>query len=113
MTAEEMFCNLYDKYGDEFNWMMIPLTNKFYEQQAEKEIKQGHPLYGQKMWAAAKSESNDDVLYVVENAEKESYVMIHLTYSNNEDVKWPRYVLFENMEEVERYLEQQYISEFQ
>lgn len=28
MTAEEVFCDLGDKYGDEFNWHMIPLTNK-------------------------------------------------------------------------------------
>ncbi len=24
MTLEEMFCDLYDKYGNDFNWYMIP-----------------------------------------------------------------------------------------
>lgn len=26
MTAEETFCDLYDKYGEDFNWYMIPLS---------------------------------------------------------------------------------------
>ena len=26
MTLEEMFCDLYDKYGNDFNWYMIPFT---------------------------------------------------------------------------------------
>lgn len=26
MTIEEVFSDLYDKYGEDFNWYMIPLT---------------------------------------------------------------------------------------
>ena len=26
MTVEEVFCNLYDKYGKDFTWHMIPLS---------------------------------------------------------------------------------------
>ena len=26
MTLEEMFCDLYDKYGKDFNWYLLPLT---------------------------------------------------------------------------------------
>ena len=26
MPLEEMFCDLYDKYGNDFNWYMIPFT---------------------------------------------------------------------------------------
>ena len=26
MTLEEMFCDLYDKYGKDFNWHLLPLT---------------------------------------------------------------------------------------
>lgn len=26
MTAEEVFCDLYDKYGKDFTWHMIPLS---------------------------------------------------------------------------------------
>lgn len=28
MTAEEVLCDLGDKYGDDFNWHMIPLTDR-------------------------------------------------------------------------------------
>ena len=24
MTAEEIFCDLFDKYGEDFNWYMVP-----------------------------------------------------------------------------------------
>ena len=27
MTLEEMFCDLYDKYGKDFNWYLLPLTH--------------------------------------------------------------------------------------
>ena len=26
MTAEDVFCDLYDKYGKDFSWHMIPLS---------------------------------------------------------------------------------------
>lgn len=26
MTIEEVFSDLYDKYGEDFNWYMLPLT---------------------------------------------------------------------------------------
>ena len=26
MTLEEMLCDLYDKYGNDFNWYMVPFT---------------------------------------------------------------------------------------
>ena len=26
MTAEEIFCDLFDKYGEDFNWYMVPLS---------------------------------------------------------------------------------------
>ncbi len=27
MTAEEIFCDLFDKYGEDFNWYMVPLSH--------------------------------------------------------------------------------------
>ena len=62
-----MFCDLYDKYGKDFNWYMIPFTQAdgAFVAELNKEIGQGHFLSGKKIRAVAKCDSNDDVLYVV------------------------------------------------
>ena len=67
MTLEEMFRDLYDKYGNDFNWYMIPFAQAdgAFVAELNKEIGQDHFLYGKKIWAVAKCESNDDVLYAV------------------------------------------------
>lgn len=30
MTAEVLYANLYDKYGYDFNWIMLPFIDKTY-----------------------------------------------------------------------------------
>lgn len=44
MTLEEMFCDLYDKYGKDFNWYLLPLTQAdgAFVVELNKEIGQGH-----------------------------------------------------------------------
>ena len=66
MTVEEAFCDLYDTYGDDFNWNMIPLTqaNGSFVQELKRELGKKHFLYNEQIWAVAKCESSDDVLYV-------------------------------------------------
>ena len=66
MTAEEIFCDLFDKYGEDFNWYMVPLSqsNGAFVEELKKEIGEGHILYHNKLWAVAKCTSNDNVLYV-------------------------------------------------
>ena len=62
MTAEEVFCDLGDKYGDDFNWYMIPLTNRTFVAELRREIGEKHFLYNKPIYAVAKCDSNDDVL---------------------------------------------------
>jgi hypothetical protein len=112
MSVEKLFDDLFNKYGDEFNWMTVPLSNNSYNKQAEKEIKYGHSLYGRKLIAVAKCESNDDVLYFTENNGETLYIILHLTYSENQDTSYPKYILFNNLCEAEKYLEKQYIEEY-
>lgn len=66
MTLEEVFSGLYDKYGEDFNWYMIPLTQAggAFVVELKNEIGKDHFLYDKKVEAVAKCGSNDDVLYV-------------------------------------------------
>lgn len=68
MTAEEVFCELIDKYGDDFNWHMLPLSNQTFTAELKKEIGNRHFLYHKQIWAVAKCDSNDDVLYLADNS---------------------------------------------
>lgn len=60
MTAEEVFCGLYDKYGKALTWHMIPLSqsNGALVEELKKEIGNNHFLYNSKIWAVAKCERN-------------------------------------------------------
>ena len=85
MTPEEVFCDLFDKYGDRFNWIMIPFTQGrgSLVEELKREIGSGHFLYDKMIYAVAKCESNDDVLYVTgSETGADIYYIFHLTYSN-------------------------------
>ena len=95
MTLEEMFCDLYDKYGKDFNWYLLPLTQAdgAFVVELNKEIGQGHFLSGKKIRAVAKCDSNDDVLYVVRSG------------------GFPRYVEFTDLFAVKEFIERSYIED--
>ena len=105
---EMMFDELLRKYGEDFNWSFIAFTNKYFIEEAKREIKKGHPLYGETIYSTAKCDSNDDVMYVISG---ERYVIIHLTYSENIDVSYPHFILFNNLEEALCYIEKRYLQE--
>ena len=107
MTAEEVFCELSDKYGDDFNWHMLPLSNHTFTAELKKEIGNRHFLYHKQIWAVAKCDSNDDVLYLADSDEGiYIYYIFHLTYSECNADGFPRYKEFEGINAVKEYIEQ-------
>lgn len=114
MTLEEMFCDLYDKYGKDFNWYLLPLTQAdgAFVVELNKEIGQGHFLSGKKIRAVAKCDSNDDVLYVIRSGiGRDIYYMFHLTYSAHNADGFPRYVEFTDLFAVKEFIERSYIED--
>ena len=110
-----MFCDLYDKYGNDFNWYMIPFTQAdgAFVAELNKEIGQDHFLYGKKIWAVAKCESNDDVLYVLRNGTgRDIYYLFHLTYSAHNTDGFPRYEEFADLFAVKEFIERSYIEDY-
>lgn len=114
MTAEEMFCNLYDKYGEDFNWYMIPFTQSdgALVTELKKEIGKGHFLYDKKIWAVAKCESNDDVLYLSGEKGQDIYYIFHLTYSEHNLDGFPQCEKFESILAVKEFIERTYIKSY-
>ena len=77
MTIEEIFSDLYDKYGEEFNWYMIPLTQA------------------------------DRVLYITDNVRNQDiYYIFHLTYSKHNPDGFPRYEELKDVYAVKAFIEQ-------
>ncbi len=113
MTVEEIFNSLSEKYGDDFNWHMLPLTNKTFVTELKKEIGTMHFLYEKDIWAIAKCDSNDDVLYLVrgDNGE-DKYYIFHLTYSANNVEGVPKCKEFNAIEDVKDYVERSYVTEY-
>ena len=78
-----------------------------------KEMGQDHFLYGKKIWAAAKCESNDDVLYVLRNGMgRDIYYLVHLTYSAHNADGFPQYEEFADLFAVKEFIERSYIEDY-
>lgn len=91
---------LSEKYGDEFNWGIVPENNTFVRQLLyETNISDYCSIE-----AIARSYSNDDVLFLFNN---KVYRIYHLTYSEHNIEGFPQYVEFTNGKAVIEYLEKQ------
>ena len=96
---------LYDKYGEEFNWGIVPQENGFVrELSKETNVSQYEELR-----AVARSYACDEVLFLFDN---NIYRIYHLTYSMNNLNGFPRYKEFLDAEKVVEYIENQFIEEY-
>ena len=113
MTAEEVFSDLYEKYGADLNWYMIPLTQSggAFVSELKEEIGTGHFLYDKGIWAVAKCESDDDVLYVTGNEDgTDSYYVFHWADSEQSLDGSPKCKELADIHAVKEYIEQSIIK---
>ena len=93
------------KYGDDFNWGAVIGKNGFVrELQKETDISQYCEVK-----AVARSYSNDDVLFLLDN---KIYRVYHLTYSKQHTVGFPKYTEFLDGEAAVAYIEKQFVEEY-
>lgn len=64
MTIEEMFSYFDDKFGDEFNWGIIPYRASHFVEELKKEVGDNDPMFQKDICAVAQSYSADDVLFL-------------------------------------------------
>ena len=96
---------LCNKYGEDFNWGIIPEENGFVrELKKETDISQ----YGD-VKAIARCYSCDDVLFMLDN---NIYRIYHLTYSTHNENGFPRFMEFVDISKVIAYIEKQFIEEY-
>lgn len=94
---------------------MVPLSqsNGTLVKELKKEIGKEHFLYHKKIWAVAKCESNDDVLYVTAGESgTDIYYIFHLTYSKQKFTGFPKYEKFADIYAVKEFIEQAFIKDY-
>ena len=105
--SENLFFELIKKYGEDFNW--IETKNDVFVNQLNLELDKTHLLYARVKKALAKCESNDDVLFLLDNND---FAIVHLTYSTKNANGFPKHKYFSNLPSAISYIEQQFVSEF-
>jgi len=84
------------------NWDIIDVgSNTKWLAELNAELSYEHPLYNKVKKSIARCYSQDDVLYQLDDG---MYAVIHLTYSVKNKDGFPRYVIFEDLEEAGRYI---------
>lgn len=111
MTIEEIMYQFDKEYGEDFNWIMIPLSqsNGYFVDELKRELDENDIFLRNKIWAVAKCTSNDDVLFLSEGDICRIY---HLTYSRNNEKGFPQYVEFMNKRLAFEYIQNQFITEY-
>ena len=107
MTLEEIFYDLDRQYGDSFSWRMLPLTDRSFAAEPKREIGESHPLWGRRLWAVARCDSDDRALYLTEDGE---YHVVHLTWSGHNEESFPRCRRLSGIEEVREVLEREALT---
>jgi hypothetical protein len=96
---------LCNKYGEDFNWGIVPDDNGFVKElEKETDISQYSDVK-----AIARSYSCDDVLFMLDN---NIYRIYHLTYSTYNENGFPRFMEFIDTNKVIAYIENQFIEEY-
>ena len=96
---------LYDKYGEEFNWGIVPQENGFVRELSRETNVSEY----EEVRAVARCYACDEVLFLFDN---NIYRIYHLTYSINNLNGFPRYKEFLDAEKVVEYIENQFIEEY-
>jgi len=105
----EMFQCLEEKYGDDFNWMDVQENETYLLAELDSELNESHYLFGKAKAAIAKCVSKDDVLYLLNN---DSYAIVHLTYSKNNTVGFPKHIEFPDLQSALHHIENEFLSEY-
>ena len=101
--------NLIPKIIQMVFWRAVPLTQSgrgIFIDELKKEIGKNHFLYNKRVWAVAKCESGNKVLYLTGNEKGEdTYYVFNLTYLEHNTGKFPDYEELGDLHAVKEYME--------
>lgn len=114
ITMEEIMYQLEKEYGEDFNWrIVLPDKSKNFVDELKKELNENDPFLSNRVYAIAKCDSNDDVLFLAEdNKGSEIWRIYHLTYTVDHADDFPEYQEFNSRKTAADYIQNQYIAEY-
>lgn len=115
MTIEEIMGDLASEYGEDFNWRLIcsSESREHFLSELKKELGSEHSIFSNSIWAVAKCESNDDVLYLIcDPIAGEIWRIYHLTYSANNTIGFPEFEEFKSRKAAADYIQQRFVIEY-
>lgn len=115
MNIDDIFNNLNNKYGDEFTWRQISLSEStgYFVSELMKELGNDNAIFKQTVSCLARNDANDDVLYhLYDDNKNEIYRIYHLTYSSNNSIGYPKYEEFTDIKSLNDFIEKQFVDEF-
>ena len=98
----------YFKVGvDDYPWqgLTAPSESNMLEEEARREITEAHPLHGADLYAIAECKMNHEVLFVTTD---KCFVIVRLTYSKQNDGRYPKFTFFENFGGALEYIRTQF-----
>ncbi|MBR1737525.1 MAG: hypothetical protein IJ736_11010 [Firmicutes bacterium] len=111
MTMEEIIAEMEREYGEEFNWRAIGLGqgSEYFVDELKKEVNESDGFLKNGVRAAAKCESEDNVLFCSKDGVWRIY---HLTYSANNIKGYPKYIEFDSEKEAAEYIKNKFTKEY-
>ena len=78
-------------------------SSDYFSKEFYREADRSHPLFDERMWAVAKSQASDDVLYEIHDGR---FAQIHLTFAVETTPQFPGFEVFESLEAWRKRLEE-------
>lgn len=94
----DKYCFLKEPWVSVRGQIALSLSNEL-----KQELSEHHPLSGKALLAVARSEANDDVLYLDEQSGQ--YWLVHLTWTKETSDQYPLIKMFSSLEDFAVYCE--------
>ena len=115
LSMEDIIKRCEEKYGEDFNWWMLPEEKRetAFVPELKLELGEDDPFFDGRVYAIYKCDANDDMLFQsVRKDGTELWRIYHLTYSHCREIEgFPRRWDFESGQEAAEYIIDQYVEE--
>ena len=115
MSMEEIMKRCEDKFGNSFNWFILPYEKReeHFVPELKLELGEDDPFFDGRVYAIYKCDANDDMLFQsVRKDGTELWRIYHLTYSHCREIEgFPRRWDFESGQKAAEYIIDQYVEE--
>ena len=115
MSMEDIMERCEEKFGDDFNWRMLPEEKReaVFVPELKLELGEDDPFFDGRVYAVYKCDANDDMLFrSVKKDGTELWRIYHLTYSHcRECAGFPRRRDFESGQKAAEYIISQYVED--